>query len=54
MLEWLNLISQNKESVTSTKLEEAGVEVQLYHEALYTIVVVTVVVGHLLRPLDIG
>ncbi|GJY39218.1 hypothetical protein Tco_0425582 [Tanacetum coccineum] len=38
----------------STKLEEAGVEVQLYDEALYTIVVVTVVVGHLLRPLDIG
>ncbi|GKC86627.1 hypothetical protein Tco_1147276, partial [Tanacetum coccineum] len=37
-----------------TKLEEAGVEVQLYDEALYTIVVVTVVVGHLLRPLDIG
>ncbi|GJY56066.1 hypothetical protein Tco_0455181 [Tanacetum coccineum] len=37
-----------------TELEEAGVEVQVYHQALYAIVVVTVVVGHLLRPLDIG
>ena len=40
-------------SFTGTELEEAGPEVQVYHAALYAIVVVTVVVGHLLRDISI-
>nr|GEV57469.1 zinc finger, BED-type, phospholipase-like, homeodomain-like protein [Tanacetum cinerariifolium] len=43
-----------KMSDGSVELEEAGLEVQVYHEALYGIIIITIVVDHLLRPLDIG